>query len=340
MQFMITTVVLLGVCNIATAKVVTVPVDDNSIYLDKYFLESENIPCDPSWYTQVPGGYMAFNFSGTSVSVIGNADSRGGISEVYLDNIYQTTVDRFAPSSKLSCGLVTFQESDLPYAQHNLLVIFIGNSSQAIPQDGPGYFDLSAIQYTVPDDKGKGKIPVGAIVGGVVGGVVALALIAVLVWWLRRRKSESNNPFVAHDLGQGETEQFEPPHSALSTAATPGLNLPYQHSSLTSGYHRESFQWDANIHSAPSTAPFTNPVRSSVVHPPGKVASLPQPHSSASPTSISGPSVMGQVPTRIPVTAQAPPEDILRTDLASLTTRTPSAPPPYEEPLGALNISS
>ncbi|KAG8921891.1 hypothetical protein FRC02_012295 [Tulasnella sp. 418] len=199
-------------------------------------------------------------------------------SSSYLDNNYQTTVDRYAPSSKLRCGLVTFQKSDLPYTQHNLRVIFKGNSLQAVPEHGAGYFDLSAIQYTVPDDKGKGKTPVGAIIGGVVGGVVALALIAVLVWWLRRRKSESNSPFIAHDLDQGRTEQFKPPHSALSTATTPGFNLPYQPSSPTSGYHRGSFQWDANTNAAPSTAPFTNPVRSSVVYPPGKVASPPPPN--------------------------------------------------------------
>jgi len=51
---------------------------------------------------------------------------------------------------------------------------------------------------TTPDSndssKTKGSTNVGPIVGGVVGGVVALILLALLVWFLRRRRNRTRSP--------------------------------------------------------------------------------------------------------------------------------------------------
>jgi len=48
---------------------------------------------------------------------------------------------------------------------------------------------------------------VGAIVGGVVGGLLALVLIPLLIFWLRRRKARENvaSPFGVSQEGKPQS---------------------------------------------------------------------------------------------------------------------------------------
>lgn len=75
-------------------------------------------------------------------------------------------------------------------------------------------------------DSDGSSTPTGAIVGGVVGGVVGLALIGVLIWWIRRKK---------------QTEKKEAPAAPMafnphSQQADPGSNVPLTYPEVVDHY--------------------------------------------------------------------------------------------------------
>ncbi|KAG8949490.1 hypothetical protein FRC03_000325 [Tulasnella sp. 419] len=281
MHLKVAATVLVGALSFAKAKVITVPAVDPSIRLDQFFgLDDDEPGCDPTYFTKEPNSAALFDFVGTEISLIGSTSSRGGVYDVYLDQKLESTVDRYANSVKLQCGLVTFSKKNLPYVQHNLRVVFRQNSTNAMPDAGAGYFDFSAIQYAVPEDAdpsvtyatnvgvatgtasaaavAKKSAPIGAIVGGIVGGVVGLGVMAFLIWFLVfRKKKDTTNVDMTYD-NQGDKGQYVMPFSPPTTTVTPGFDhgaLPYQPSPppVVTGYHPhpqpyqpQPFQWDAN----------------------------------------------------------------------------------------------
>jgi hypothetical protein len=75
---------------------------------------------------------------------------------------------------------------------------------------------ISSITTSTPSSTSAAPLdssatPVGAIAGGVVGGVVGIALFALLVWLLmrRRRKSMAADPYTLHGMDRHEADPTE-----------------------------------------------------------------------------------------------------------------------------------
>lgn len=73
----------------------------------------------------------------------------------------------------------------------------------------------------------KSTTPIGAIVGGVVGGLAVLAVIAAVVFFMKRRKRKASNP--AGELADTEWKQ-----------EAPGSESAPSHSAVSPGYHELS----------------------------------------------------------------------------------------------------
>ncbi|KAG8957955.1 hypothetical protein FRC03_009578 [Tulasnella sp. 419] len=344
MQFTTIAAVLFSLWGFSRAKVITVPAEDPSILLDQYFKQASDAPpgCEGTYLTQVPNSYALFNFTGTAVDVIGSTSSRGGAYDIYFDSKIQATIDRYAPSSKLQCPLVTFSRSGLPYIQHSLLMVFRGNSTQHLPESGSGYMDLAAIQYTIPDiddsqDEGSEGKDVAAVIGGAVGGGVGLALIVALIWYVASRKRRGNAELVTHDVGESRTEKpkWPPPASpsfgfASTSLAYPQTSPPFAYgpSGLPQGARASDFP---HVYSTPP-AGMTNPVRNSFSHPSEitpfdpRFQSPPLPDGRAMMTGYMPNQMAAPQPHRTEE-RQSVGQGILD---RSLTTRTFPAPPAYE----------
>ncbi|KAK6505354.1 hypothetical protein TWF481_007259 [Arthrobotrys musiformis] len=75
-------------------------------------------------------------------------------------------------------------------------------------------------------DDDDSSTPTGAIVGGVVGGVLGLALIGVLIWWIRRKKQSDKKDAPAVPMAYN-------PHSQQ---ADPGSNVPLTYPEVVDHY--------------------------------------------------------------------------------------------------------
>ncbi|KAG8940406.1 hypothetical protein FRC03_005544 [Tulasnella sp. 419] len=138
---------------LAGAEVIRVDSQDERILLDQYFLVDKDEPgCNNLEFSMVVNSTALFNFTGTAVSVIGSKSRRGGVFDVYLDSKLESTVDRYTASSRLECGMIMFEKTNLTFSQHSLQMTFRRNSTQFDPAiSSPGYMDLQEIQYTIPD---------------------------------------------------------------------------------------------------------------------------------------------------------------------------------------------
>ncbi|KAG8910861.1 hypothetical protein FRC02_006938, partial [Tulasnella sp. 418] len=102
-------------------------------YVDDYFgLDTPPSPCNISYWTETPRSTARFNFTGPALSIIGFRSGRGGVSDVYIDDALEGTIDSYADSSKPICDLRLSETTDLTYTQHELKLILVRNSTQWI----------------------------------------------------------------------------------------------------------------------------------------------------------------------------------------------------------------
>ena len=107
------------------------------------------------------------NFSSPSVHVIivrNQADPRGSPT-----GNSQLTLDRF--------------ELDLPVTAPNTITVTQNPTTavQTPTESASGGSDK---------DTSTNQVPIGGIVGGAVGGLAAIALLVILIFWLRRRRTD------------------------------------------------------------------------------------------------------------------------------------------------------
>ena len=120
--------------------------------------------------------------------VIPAGDSPVGASFL-VDDMDPKTV--FLPTSADSdCGVSqqTYFSQNLPFGQHNITVkvIQLGNGNETADAIRP--FKLNFFSISGESPQQRKKTNVGSIFGGTVGGVVFLALLALLVLLIRRRR--------------------------------------------------------------------------------------------------------------------------------------------------------
>ncbi|KAH7408929.1 aspartic peptidase domain-containing protein [Cadophora sp. MPI-SDFR-AT-0126] len=77
-----------------------------------------------------------------------------------------------------------------------------------------------------PSPKAKGKSNVGAIAGGVVGGIAALALLAVLVWLVMKRKKKVREEKIRRELANTHRQSSMLSVSELPTPVS--ANMPWK----------------------------------------------------------------------------------------------------------------
>ncbi|KAG8910723.1 hypothetical protein FRC02_007046 [Tulasnella sp. 418] len=100
-----------------------------------------------TYWSRNPGSTVMFNFTGTAVTVIGHESGSGGVSEVYIDNKLAGIIDRYVASSKNRCNAKAFEKTGLPFTEHALKIVLVGNSTEwDSTVFGPGIITLSEIQ--------------------------------------------------------------------------------------------------------------------------------------------------------------------------------------------------
>lgn len=143
---------------------------------------------------------------------------------------------------------------------------------------------------TPSTSSGGSNLNVGAIVGGAVGGVVALVLLALLAWWIWRRRRMSREVYTAShspvDLAEPEVRPFE--YSPISIAPDLSANT-YQTFELSN--HPLTPPGSSLVPTAGPPLPST---------PPRPIAALPPAEASPRPKSDYTPGVPGTSRTAPP----------------------------------------
>ncbi|KAG8946949.1 hypothetical protein FRC03_001230 [Tulasnella sp. 419] len=133
------------------ARVISVRPENPSVSMSprsSFLIDDVTPGCDTTYWTDVPGAYVSFSFVGTSISVIGSTSLRGGVYQVYLDDVYMGLSDRYTDQQ---CGIETVHLWNLsPGVQHTLQMILIGDS-MGTPLGTTGVMDFSEFRYEVPD---------------------------------------------------------------------------------------------------------------------------------------------------------------------------------------------
>jgi hypothetical protein len=121
--------------------------------------------------------------------------------------------------------------------------------------------DASSDDDDDEDDGGDSGTNIGAIVGGAVGGFAVLSLIAVAIWWFRRRSQRQKaaaGPYNGSIPVAGPTAGGPPPPMQQQQHMYP---VHPGHASVSSGgYDQQQQQWKSP---SPWGAPATSPVHSS-----------------------------------------------------------------------------
>ncbi|KAF5330700.1 hypothetical protein D9619_005967 [Psilocybe cf. subviscida] len=103
-----------------------------------------------------------------------------------------------------------------------------------VPSDAPNTITVTQSPTTTPtsntgggnqNDSSTNEVPIGGIVGGAVGGLAAIALLILLIFWLRRRNKDTRSNMVATPLEAPEMRNAAAPPSdpemATTTASAP-----------------------------------------------------------------------------------------------------------------------
>ncbi|KAG8937436.1 hypothetical protein FRC03_008122 [Tulasnella sp. 419] len=307
----VASLLLASYVGLARAEVVTVGAEDPRIKVDQYFfLDTQTPACPPNYWTDTPGATATFDFTGTSVTLIGSTGGRGGIFEVFLDNILQAAVNRYANSAKDVCGMVMFEKLNLPNVAHTFKFVFKGNSTEARPSAGGGIMDVIEIRYSIPDSTTTNipttqtfptvthdtatptvvakKIPVGAVVGGSVGGVAFLVctLFAAFLFYRHRRKRNSEQrPSPSSEEYQGGKADYTP-YEFQSPISSPGPQSPPPYPIRTTSTPQTGFSWGetSTIRSTGAATTTSRPLPSTPAQR-TSVMSYPTEKSSAGPSS-------------------------------------------------------
>lgn len=100
---------------------------------------------------------------------------------------YITYTPSFSTLATMPNLTVTSSVSPSPLSTGSNTPTPTSGSNTATPTSG------STAQNGVHDGTTTKKVPIGAIAGGVVGGVILLALLALLIIWLRKRRSNTDS---------------------------------------------------------------------------------------------------------------------------------------------------
>lgn len=191
---------------VAADGLVIVQANDPSIEYSDNVQWAHSEACGGTQYSFGLGQWFSYQFTGTSVSIIGTADQYGGILTITLDGV-QATFNRYSSqigpdSYDPQCSTTLFQKSSLAPTQHTLTVNHTSDSNGG-SSDGNQFFEWQYLQYYQTEEQGqvKSKSNIAAIAGGV-GGGVGLVIILALLWWYFKRKQ--NKEFVSPvDLAGG-----------------------------------------------------------------------------------------------------------------------------------------
>ena len=97
-------------------------------------------------FSGTAGAYAELAFEGTSVTLISTKGPNRGLADIYIDGVYQTTVNEFDPA--VVYQQVLWTKSGLSAASHTLKVVCLGTG--APPWN---YAEIDAIEYEpVPED--------------------------------------------------------------------------------------------------------------------------------------------------------------------------------------------
>lgn len=156
---------------------------------------------------------------GTSVGVSGAMVPLNGTApttSVYsVDGEHTATLTSFDNITVTTYGVTFYLAQALSAGEHTL-VINVTHTTGNTPYllDYIGYIPLPSAPATsqpvgqtgspAPSHSSKSSVPVGPIVGGVIGGVIVLASLAVGLWWLYFRRSESEEEFSYPDISAAE----------------------------------------------------------------------------------------------------------------------------------------
>ena len=97
---------------------------------------------DDTHYSNVKNNYAEFAFSGTEVSWIGEKVWNRGFADVYIDNILDTTIDCYNPTSIRQ--QVLYKKTKLSNTSHKIKIVVKGQKNNA---SSDCYIDVDAIRY-------------------------------------------------------------------------------------------------------------------------------------------------------------------------------------------------
>lgn len=130
-------------------------------------------------------------------------------------------------SDSISASDSSRSDLEVPIATVEVTVTARESNPATTADTGTTFTDTPG-EVEQPEPKKKSGGGIGAIVGGAVGGVLGLALIGVLIWWLRRKKKNgaaaAAGPAVPNTPAPGVTE-YKP-------VATYDPSMPQQYSQL------------------------------------------------------------------------------------------------------------
>lgn len=92
------------------------------------------------------GAYASLDFTGTGVTWIGYCDNWSGLAHVYLDGVYQTTIDTFAFPPETQFPL--FSVTGLPPGKHRLVIQVAGDRG---PASAGSWVWIDAFDVVLPD---------------------------------------------------------------------------------------------------------------------------------------------------------------------------------------------
>ncbi len=94
-----------------------------------YYYAYSGFYADDETFSNVPGNWAEYTFTGTSVKWIGAKSTNLGIAEVYIDGVKQAEVDQYAPA--LQVNLVLYAKEDLPASEHTIRIVVTNRKNPA-----------------------------------------------------------------------------------------------------------------------------------------------------------------------------------------------------------------